>query len=119
MCPAQSELLSLKAMDQDVALDPQARTVTVRAGMSYGQLCPFLDGEGFALHNLASLPHISIAGARSTATDGSADKNGNLSTAVSAPEMVTAAGEVVHLSRQQTSTPFAEPWLAWGSGRHH
>lgn len=96
-----NQFLSLKAMDQVVALDPQARTVTVAAGMTYGQLCPFLDSKGLALHNLASLPHISIAGACSTATHGSGDKNGNLATAVSALEMVTAAGEVVRLSRQQ------------------
>ena len=58
-------------MDRVVALDPQARTVTVEAGMSYGQLCPYLHEKGFALHNLASLPHISIAGACATATHGS------------------------------------------------
>src|ERR1039457_3904534 len=53
-------LLSLKPMHEVVALDPAARTVTVDAGITYGQLCPPLDSKGFALHNLASLPHISI-----------------------------------------------------------
>src|ERR1017187_4536676 len=91
--------LSLKSMDQVVALDSEAHAVTVDAGMTYGQLCPYLDGKGFALHNLASLPHISVAGACSTATHGSGEKNGNLATAVSALEIVTAAGEVVRLSR--------------------
>jgi len=92
--------LSLKSMDEVVALDPEAHTVTVDAGMTYGQLCPHLHTRGFALHNLASLPHISIAGACSTATHGSGEKNGNLATAVSALEIVTAAGEVVKMSRQ-------------------
>ena len=50
-------------MDQVVALDEEARTVTFQAGMTYGQLCPYLHNKGFALHNLASLPHISVAGA--------------------------------------------------------
>src|SRR5215469_2555518 len=77
-------LLSLHSMDQVVALDPQQRTVTFDAGMSYGQLCPYLHNKGFALHNLASLPHISVAGSCSTATHGSGDKNGNLATAVTA-----------------------------------
>src|ERR1700693_1677017 len=95
---SKDQLLSLKAMDKVVALDPDARTVTVEAGMSYGQLSPYLDSKGYALHNLASLPHISIAGACTTATHGSGEKNGNLSTAVSALEFVTAAGEVVALS---------------------
>src|SRR5258708_22331657 len=93
-------------MDQVVALDPRARTVTVEAGMSYGQLCPYLHDKGFALHNLASLPHISIAGACSTATHGSGDKNGNLATAVSALEIVTAAGDVLKLSREHDGETF-------------
>jgi len=99
-------LLSLKPMDQVVALDPEARTVTVAAGMSYGKLCTYLHDRGFALHNLASLPHISIAGACCTATHGSGEKNGNLSTAVSALDLVTAASDVVKLSRQQDGETF-------------
>ena len=99
-------LLSLKSMDRIVALDPEARTVTVNAGISYGQLCPYIDSKGFALHNLASLPHISIAGSCSTATHGSGIKNGNLATAVSALEIVTAAGDVVQLSRQKDGETF-------------
>lgn len=98
--------LSLKSMDKVVALDPAAHTVTVDAGMSYGQLCPYLHDKGFALHNLASLPHISIAGACSTATHGSGEKNGNLATAVSALEIVTAAGDVLKLSRQHDGETF-------------
>jgi alditol oxidase len=99
-------LLSLKAMDKVVTLDPEARTVTLEAGVTYGQLCPYLDSKGFALHNLASLPHISIAGACSTATHGSGDGNGNLATAVSALEFVTASGDFVKLSRQQHGETF-------------
>jgi len=98
--------LSVKSMDEVVRLDPEARTVTVEAGVTYGQLCPQLHNKGFALHNLASLPHISIAGACTTATHGSGEKNGNLATAVSALEIVTAAGEVVKLSRQQDGQAF-------------
>jgi alditol oxidase len=98
--------LSLKPMDELVDLDPQARTVTVQAGMTYGQLCPQLDAKGFALHNLASLPHISIAGACTTATHGSGEKNGNLATAVSGLEFITASGELVKLSRQQDGEAF-------------
>jgi alditol oxidase len=99
-------LLSLKPMDKVVELNSEAHTVTVEAGMSYGQLCPYLHEKGFALHNLASLPHISIAGACSTATHGSGEKNGNLSTAVSALEIVMASGEVVKLSRAHDGEAF-------------
>ena len=103
---SRDDFLSLKAMNEVLALDSGARTVTVNAGMTYGQLCPYLDGKGFALHNLASLPHISVAGACSTATHGSGEKNGNLATAVSALEIVTADGEVVKLSRQKDGETF-------------
>ena len=99
-------LLSLASMNEVVRLDTdtdkgrQSPTVTISGGMSYGQLCPFLHEQGFALHNLASLPHISVAGACATATHGSGETNGNLATSVSALEMVTATGEVINVSRQ-------------------
>lgn len=89
------QFLSLKEMDKVVALDAETRTVTVEGGVTYGRLCPYLDSKGWALHNLASLPHISIAGACSTATHGSGEKNGNLATAASGLEIVNSAGEVV------------------------
>nr|WP_240163747.1 D-arabinono-1,4-lactone oxidase [Spirosoma taeanense] len=98
--------ISVRPMDQVVALDTNARTVTVDAGMSYGQLCPYLESKGFALHNLASLPHISIAGACATATHGSGVRNGNLATSVSALEIVTANGDVVKLSREKDGETF-------------
>jgi xylitol oxidase len=101
-----NQFLSMKAMDKVVALDPEARKVTVESGMTYGQLCPYLDSQGWALHNLASLPHISIAGACSTATHGSGNKNGNLATAVAWLEIVNAAGEVVNLTRERNGEEF-------------
>src|SRR6202162_3449499 len=107
--------LSLKAMDKVISLDPAKRTVTVGAGITYGQLCPYLDGKGFALHNLASLPHISVAGACSTATHGSGEKNGNLATAVSGLEMVTASSDIVNLSRERDGDKFAGSVVGLGA----
>jgi len=74
--------------------------------VTYGRLGPYLHDKGFALHNLASLPHISIAGACATATHGSGVRNGNLSTAVSAMELVTPDGDVVSLSRAKVGDSF-------------
>lgn len=107
--------LSLKAMDRVVALDQQSKSVTILAGMSYGQLCPYLHAQGFALRNLASLPHISIAGACNTATHGSGERNGNLATSISALELVTAAGEIVHLSRQADGEKFRAAVVGLGA----
>ena len=93
------DLISLRYFDRVLHLDREHHTVTVEAGIRYGELCRWLDIEGFALHNLASLPHISIAGACATATHGSGDRLGNLATAVSAMEVVTADGELMVFSR--------------------
>jgi alditol oxidase len=98
--------ISLKYFNQ-MALDPKSRTVTVGAGVSYGQVGPYLDGQGYALHNLASLPQITVAGACATATHGSGNKNRNLSSSVSAMEIVRADGEVVALSRERDGERFA------------
>jgi alditol oxidase len=107
--------LSLKQMDKVIALDPAKHTVTVDGGITYGQLCPYLEDEGFALHNLASLPHISVAGACSTATHGSGEKNGNLATAVSGLEMVTASGDMVNLTREHDSETFRGAIIGLGA----
>lgn len=92
------DLISIEHFDKIVSLDRERLSVTVEAGIRYGALARWLHREGFALHNLASLPHISVAGAVSTATHGSGDRHGNLATAVSALEVVTGCGEVVVLS---------------------
>ncbi len=97
--------VSLQHLDEMV-LDTKLRTVTVGGGVTYGQLAPYIDGQGYALHNLASLPHISIAGACATATHGSGSKNGNLATAVSGMEIMTADGEVIVLSRERDGERF-------------
>ncbi len=100
------DIISLEHFDRVVELNRERRTVTVEAGVRYGQLCRYLHENGYALHNLASLPHISIAGACATATHGSGDNNGNLATSVSALEMVTANGEVIVLSREHDGDKF-------------
>ena len=99
-------LISLTEMNKVVKLDAAAQTVTVEGGIKYGVLSPYLHEQGFALHNLASLPHISVAGSCATATHGSGVGNGNLATAVTALEMVIADGSVVHLSKEKDGEQF-------------
>ena len=96
-----AELVSLAAMTSpdSVVVAPDRRTVTVDAGLTYGEVAAALQPHGLALHNLASLPHISVAGAVATATHGSGVGNGNLATAVAALELVTSAGEVLRAAR--------------------
>jgi xylitol oxidase len=91
-------LLSTEHLNRIIQIDRDRMTVTVEGGISYGTLSKHLYLEGYAIHNLASLPHISVAGACATATHGSGVKNGNLATAVVAIELVTASGELLSLT---------------------
>jgi len=92
--------ISLREMKKIVSLDANAKTVTVEGEIKYGELCPWLNDKGFALHNLASLPHISVAGAITTATHGSGVRNKNLCGPVEALEIVTADGDVINFSKK-------------------
>ncbi|MBB3675106.1 D-arabinono-1,4-lactone oxidase [Modestobacter versicolor] len=98
--PDSAELVTLEAMTGEaVAVAPDRRTVTVDAGLRYGELATALHRESLALHNLASLPHISVAGAVATATHGSGVGNRNLAGAVAGLELVTSSGELVRAAR--------------------
>ena len=94
---SQHAQLSLELLPHEITFNEG--TVSVPGSMRYGELIPFLNDQGVALHNLASLPHISVAGACATATHGSGITNGNLATAVQGMEIVNASGELVSLSR--------------------
>ncbi|SFI36817.1 xylitol oxidase [Paenibacillus sp. UNC496MF] len=98
--------ISLQKLNRVVALDRERRRVTVEGGIRYGDLCGYLHDNGFALHNLASLPHITVAGAVATATHGSGVRNGNLATAVAGLELVRADGELVSFSRDDATGDF-------------
>jgi xylitol oxidase len=87
------DLVSLQ--DLPPRLEISGDTVTVGAGMRFGELVGPLDRAGRALHNLGSLPHISVAGACATGTHGSGDGNPCLAAAVTEYELVTAGGELV------------------------
>jgi len=92
-------ILSLRKLNKITELDRERHLVTVEAGTRYSDLSMYLAKEGFALKNLASLPHISVAGACATATHGSGNDNSCLATAVHEMEVITADGELVSFSR--------------------
>lgn len=94
-----SELISLENLPADVVVDHEAQTVSLGGGVKYGNLVKTLNDEGVALHTLASLPHISVAGAVATATHGLGVTCGNLGTAVAGLEIVTSSGEIIKASR--------------------
>ena len=92
-------LLHLGRIASDPVIDADANTITVGGATRYGIVASHLHSNGYALHNMGSLPHISVAGAISTGTHGSGDRNANLSSAVSALELVTADGSLRTIRR--------------------
>ncbi|WP_025158919.1 FAD-binding protein [Leifsonia aquatica] len=92
-------LVSTADLPAPIRIDPDARLVSVGGGVRYGDLARELEAAGWALHNLASLPHISVAGAIATSTHGSGDRNGTLATAVAGLTILRADGDVVELRR--------------------
>ncbi len=92
--------ISTQHFNQILALDAEAMTVTVGAGMRYAELTPLLHQKGYALHNLPAVLGMTVGGACATATHGSGLRNGNMATAVVALDLVTPTGEAIHLSRE-------------------
>jgi len=88
------DLVALDRLPLDIRVDPDEQAVGLAASARYGDLVDALDGSGWALANLASLPHISVAGAVATGTHGSGDRNRSLAAAVRAIDLVTADGSL-------------------------
>ena len=96
----------LSEMPRVIEVDSARSVVRVSSGLRYGDLAQSLHAKGFALHNLASLPHISIAGAIATGTHGSGVTNGSLSTEVRALDLVLADGDIRRLTREDLDDTF-------------
>ncbi|MFF4086075.1 FAD-binding protein [Streptomyces nigra] len=92
-------LLSIAALPPLVDVDGAARRVRVSGGTRYAELARAVHTHGLALPNMASLPHISVAGSVATGTHGSGVGNGSLASAVREVELVTADGSVVRVGR--------------------
>lgn len=92
-------LLGLDALPREVVVNEARDAVRVSGAVRYGDLAPILEEQGLALANLASLPHISVAGAVATGTHGSGDAIGALAAAVRAVTILTARGEIRRLAR--------------------
>merc|ERR1719242_2312332 len=94
MCDSSETLVSLAYMRNVIEVDPDEMTVSCEGGTTYGDLVKYLAPRGVALRNLASLPHVSIAGAIGTGTHGSGKEFGNLLQQIAEIEFVTHDGEL-------------------------
>jgi xylitol oxidase len=107
-------LISLARIEPaEFDLDESARTVTVPAASTYGAVAELLHRNGWALRNLGSLPHITVAGACSTGTHGSGDANAVLADEVCAIERIRADGEIEWVDA--ASPDFAGSVIALGA----
>lgn len=109
------DLVLLDGLAESMLLIPEAGTVTVSAGTRYAELAPYLHRAGYALGNMASLPHISVAGSVATGTHGSGDGQRCLAAAVSALELVGPEGDLVELRRDTHADEFAGTVVALGA----
>ena len=98
-----ADLVSVRELDVPIVIDAGNRTVEVGGGTRYGELSGELQRHGWALHNLGSLPHISVAGACATGTHGSGEANRCLAAAAVAVEFVRGDGELVRVDKTDES----------------
>jgi xylitol oxidase len=96
---SEGDLVELDGLPPEIEVDTDDRSVSVGAGCRYGAVAEHLHRAGWALSNLASLPHISVAGAVMTGTHGSGDGNTTLSASVRALDVVGPDGDVTALRR--------------------
>jgi alditol oxidase len=109
------DLVSVAGLPRRVRIDAAGSAVTVSAGLRYSDFAPELNAAGLALANMASLPHISVAGAVATGTHGSGTRNASLAAAVSAVELVTGTGDLVTARRDTDPGRFPGVVVALGA----
>lgn len=93
-------LIDVTGMEGPGVLDAHAATITVTAGTRYAAIVEQVDAAGFALANMGSLPHINVGGATQTATHGSGDTRGVLTTAVASLRYLDADGGLHVVTRE-------------------
>lgn len=98
-------LIDVTGLEAPAMIDAEAGTARVTAGTRYAVVAEQLHDAGFALHNMGSLPHINVGGATQTATHGSGDARGVLSTAVRSLRYLDASGELREVSRGDADFP--------------
>jgi xylitol oxidase len=98
---SEGAMISLRHLDRVVrtANGTNPSTVTIEAGIRYGDLARALHADRRAIRNMASLPHISVAGAVATGTHGSGDENPILAGDVVAFTFIKADGSLATLHR--------------------
>ncbi|WP_405014504.1 D-arabinono-1,4-lactone oxidase [Kitasatospora sp. NBC_01539] len=109
------DLVRLDALPGEVTVDPGRRHAVVAAGLRHAEVATRLHAQGLALANLASLPHISVAGACATGTHGSGRALQGLAGSVAALDLLTPDGGTVRLTRDDPAGRFDGAVVALGA----
>ena len=107
--------VSVAGLPQELEIDADQQVARVPAGMRYGRAAQLLDAAGWAVPNMASLGHISVAGTMATGTHGSGDRNQTLSASVAGIDLVTAQGDLVHVDASDEPGSFDGMVVALGA----
>ena len=107
--------VSVAGLPRGIEIDASHDVARVSAGMRYGEAARLLHERGWAVHNMASLGHISVAGTIATGTHGSGDRNPTLSASVRGLEIVTATGDLARLSAETDPDGFAGTIVSLGA----
>ncbi|CAN5190738.1 D-arabinono-1,4-lactone oxidase [soil metagenome] len=105
--------LDVSAVDGLLAVD--GNRVTLGAGTNLYQLPALLAPHGLALANMGDIDRQTIAGATSTGTHGTGAQFGGLATQIRAVTLVTAAGELLHVSETENAELLPAVTLALGA----
>ena len=92
-------LVSLEDLPAALRIDEPQHSVSVSGATTFQALSQELHRQGWALATMASLPHISVAGAIATGTHGSGMRVKGLASMVRALEMVQSDGELRRVER--------------------
>lgn len=103
----EGELITLDGLPAEFELAADGHSVTVTGAVRYGAVATYLAEHGLTLRNFASLPHISVAGAISTGTHGSGDRNRGLAADVLGLELLLASGELHRCTPDTLGEEFA------------
>jgi FAD-linked oxidoreductase len=108
-------LIKLDNFNKVLEVDRDAATITAQAGITILQLSDALSHFGLAMENMGDVGYQTISGAISTATHGTGERFGNISSQVVALSLVLANGDVMRCSVDQDREAFKAAQVGLGA----
>jgi FAD-linked oxidoreductase len=108
-------LIKLDNFNRVLEVDRDAATITAQAGITILQLSDALAHHGLAMENMGDVGYQTISGAISTATHGTGERFGNISSQVVGLSLVLANGEVMRCSTETNRDAFKAAQVGLGA----